>query len=217
MPPRSPTSWRSAVTGRGRDDGRLGAGSPRVSRAVDVTSLVAPARARGAARTRGGSPRRRRLRDEHDPACRDRLAPCSAAARREARVRRGVRAGDEERALRGDARRVPGTGAMCERGSFARRATPRFVGRATSSARARTCATSRFAGDSIRNGCRCSPNPAPEVPPMPSRDELRAELGLDWAGARLRRPPRSAEGARCRARGSRHRSRRDTRDCRRRA
>ena len=203
MPPRSPTSWRSAVTGRGRDDGRLGAGSPRVSRAVDVTSLVAPAPARGAAGTRGGSPRRRRLRDEHDPACRDRLAPCSAAARREARVRRGVRAGDEERALRGDARRVPvRRAAVCARGSFARREMLRFVGRATSSARARTCATSRFAGDSIRSGCRCSRTRR--------RRSLRCRLATSSApssgsraGARLRRPPRSAEGARRRARGSR--------------
>ena len=60
-----------------------------------------------AARSRCRAPRRRRLRDEHDPASRDRRPSRAEAARREARVRRGLRARDAQRPLRRDARRVP--------------------------------------------------------------------------------------------------------------
>ena len=85
-----------------------------------------------------------------------------------------------ERAVRGDARRVPARrGEARGGGSCARRATRLSVARATSSARARTCATwrSRWGLDPER--VSVLPNPAPELPELPSRDELRAELGFD--------------------------------------
>ena len=63
------------------------------------------------------------------------------------------------------------------------------------------------AGGSTRTRVSVLPNPAPEVPALPPRDELRAELGLDGHDARLRRPARAAEGARRRARGARRRAR----------
>ena len=92
---------------RGRDDGRRGAGGAVVSRHVGGASIAAAPCAVSAARSRCRAPRRRRLRDEHDPARRHRSPSRAEAARREARVRRGLRARDAQRPLRRDARRVP--------------------------------------------------------------------------------------------------------------
>ena len=93
--------------GRGRDDGRRGAGRAVVSGYVGGASIAAAPCAVCAARSRCRAPRRRRLRDEHDPASRHRRPSRAEAARREARVRRGLRARDAQRPLRRDARRVP--------------------------------------------------------------------------------------------------------------
>ena len=92
---------------RGRDDGRRGAGGAVVSRHLGGASIAAAPCAICAARSRCRAPRRRRLRDEHDPASRHRRPSRAEAARREARIRRGLRARDAQRPLRRDARRVP--------------------------------------------------------------------------------------------------------------
>ncbi len=59
------------------------------------------------------------------------------------------------------------------------------------------------------------PNPSPPLPELRPRDELRGELGLDGADARLRGPADRAEVARRRARGGRRERRRRAADRRR--
>ena len=61
------------------------------------------------------------------------------------------------------------------------------------------------------------PNPAPELPELPSRDELRSAARVRREDARLRGSPGAAEGPRRRTAGARRRSRRDARGRRRRA
>ncbi len=139
-----------------------------------------------------------------------RLGP--PAARREARLRRGVRASDAQRALRGDARRVPAASggvrtrvpaASRERGAAQR--APRLLPERA------TCATSRCAGGSTRRGSPCSRTPRRSCRRCRPASELRAELELRRERARLRRSARAAEGAR---RGASTRSRRPGRDAR---
>ena len=60
----------------------------------------------------------------------------------------------------------------------ARPGRPPCAARAGSSSRAPTCARSRSAGDSTPARVTVVPNPAPELPPLPSREEARAGLAV---------------------------------------
>ena len=197
---------RARSRGRGRDHRRRRARARAVSGPVGDAALALPARRgprRSSAPLRGTA--RRRVRDEHDPPA----AIAAGLARRPLVVKlvsdevfeRATRSGRYAR----DARRVPGSERRRTRRAPGGAQRPRCGAPDTSSARARTCATSRSAGGSIPSRVSVLPNPAPTVPPCRrarrsgASSASRATFSSSRAGSARRRP----SGCSRRARGGR--------------
>ena len=199
---------RARSRGRGRDHRRCRARCTSVSGSVGGAALALPAPARDPARPRRCPARRRRVRDEHDPARCSRRAPRTPSARRQARVGRGLRASDAPRRLRGDARRVPAPERRSPHARSQGRAQPSAAERATRLLPERVPARRR-----ARLGARSetglgAPEPrAGGARPAAARGSA-GRAGAPRGRARVRGPARSAEGPRGgsrRARGGRGR------------
>ena len=163
---RSQRSSTSAATGsRSSRQRRRRPPSPRTpSTGLSPPAGGCPPCRRGGRDRPARTPRRRRLRHEHGAPRRSREHGRATAARGEARRRRGVRAHASLGRVCGHAGGVPERARRRSPASLAADARPRPEARRPSSARASTCAGSRWAGASTRPGSRFCPIPRPRCP-----------------------------------------------------